>query len=247
MKQDRPLSYSALKQFDISPNHLVAYWNRDLTPIAAQIKGTLVHNLILEPDTFGDKYAIYEGKVRRGKEYDAFVNDNAGKTIIKQDEYDDANIIKSAVFGNASVYELFLETHTTEKLIEWTDMGTQFKGFVDGIGDNFIFDLKTSASADPKKFTNDCFKYGYALQAAMYCRALKIDNYYIIAVENTAPYNVTLFKMTQDLLDYGNQEFHRIVDNYNNWDGIPMGYSDHIEPLDLPNWFKKEKELIDIF
>ena len=34
MKQNRPLSYSALKQFDISPNHLIAYWNRDLTQSA---------------------------------------------------------------------------------------------------------------------------------------------------------------------------------------------------------------------
>ena len=242
MKQDRPLSYSALKQFDISPNHLIAYWNRDLTQSAAQIKGTLIHTLTLEPETFEEKYAIFDGKVKRGKAYDAFVEENEGKLIISQKDYDDASTVKSAIFSNEAVHELFLETHTTEKLVEWESMDMKFKGFVDGIGDGFIFDLKTTASADPNKFTSDAFKYGYAMQAAMYCMACRVENYYIIAAESTSPNNVTLFKMSDELLQYGVSEFQRIVEKYKAWDGNPVGYSDVVEVLGLPNWFKRQQE-----
>jgi hypothetical protein len=247
MKQDRPLSYSALKQFDISPNHLIAYWNRDLTQSSAQIKGTLIHHLVLEPDTFDEKYAIFEGKVKRGKAYDEFVENNVGKTIISQKDYDDANTVKAAVFNNDSVHDMFLKTHTTEEVVEWARGKNRFKSIIDGRGDDFIFDLKTTASADPKKFTNDAFKYGYAMQAAMYCMAAGVESYYIIAVESGSPYNVTLFKMSDELIQYGVSEFNRIVENYNNWDGKPVGYSDVVESLDFPEWFKKQRELVDIF
>jgi len=58
LKQNRPLSYSSLKAFSVTPNHLVSYWNKERTSSAAMVKGSLIHTLILEPETFGDVYAI---------------------------------------------------------------------------------------------------------------------------------------------------------------------------------------------
>ena len=246
MKQNRPLSYSALKQFDISPNHLLAYWNRDIEPSAAQIKGTLIHTLTLEADKFDEQYAIFEGKVKRGKAYDEFVESNEGKKIISVNDYNEASLVKAAVWENESVKELFNNTNSTEELIRWRNSGGMYKGFVDGIGDDFIFDLKTCASSEPVKFTNDCFKYGYAMQGAMYLNATGKKDYYIIAVENKLPFNVTLFKMSDELLAYGLSEFERIVANYNAWDGEPVGYSDIVLPLGFPAWYNKN-EKVDIF
>ena len=247
MKQDRPLSYSSLKQFDVSPNHLISYWNRDLTSSSAQVKGTLIHTLTLEPDTFEEKYAIFEGKVKRGKAYDEFVLENEGKMIISNSDFLEASQVKAAVWENEAVRLLFDMTNTTEELVEWTSNGISLKGFIDGIGDDFIFDLKTTQSSDPKRFASDAFKYGYAMQAAMYCEAKSIKNFYIIAVESKAPFNVTLFKMTDEMLAYGKDQFDRISENYKSWDGKPVGYSDIVEPLGLPAWFKREEEQVDRF
>lgn len=245
MKQTRPLSYSALKQFDISPNHLLAYWNRDLTSSAAQIKGTLIHTLTLEADTFDDKYAIFEGKVKRGKAYDEFLESNEGKVIVSVSDYNEASLIASAVQTNEAVHELFMETTAVEQLVEWEHNGLKFKGFIDGIGSDFNFDLKSCASAEPKKFTNDCFKYGYPMQGAMYNIALGgtgLEDYYIVAVENKSPYNVTLFKMTKELLQYGLDEYERLIEKFIAWDGNPADYSAYTEPLGFPNWYNKQQE-----
>ena len=47
MKKDR-LSYSALAQFKKSPNHLLAYWNKEMKTTDAMQFGSLIHKLILE-------------------------------------------------------------------------------------------------------------------------------------------------------------------------------------------------------
>ena len=50
MKKDH-LSYSALTQFKKSPNHLLAYWEGKQTRTDAMLFGSLIHKIILEPET----------------------------------------------------------------------------------------------------------------------------------------------------------------------------------------------------
>jgi len=65
MKKDH-LSYSALTQFKRSPNHLLAYWEGKQTKTDAMLFGSLIHKIILEPETFDFEYVVYQGKTRRG-------------------------------------------------------------------------------------------------------------------------------------------------------------------------------------
>jgi len=210
------------------------------------IKGSLIHTLVLEPDTFNDVYAIFEGKVKRGKAYDEFVEENVGKTIVSTNDYLEASQIASAVHANEAVKELFMETTAVEQLVEWEHQGLKFKGFIDGVGEGFKFDLKSCASSEPSKFTNDCFKYGYPIQGVMYNIAMGgtgLEPYYIIAVESKKPYNVTLFKMTEDLLQYGLKEYNRMIEKFKLWEGEEVGYSDIIEPLGFPSWYNKQEKV----
>ena len=248
MKQDRPLSYSALKQFSKSPAHLDAYWNRDLTQSASMAKGSLIHTLVLEPDTYDEKYAIYEGKVRRGKEYDAFCLENEGKIILNQNEFNEATTIRDAVWNNKIAKNIFLRTTEVESKFEMEYRDLKFKGIIDGIGNDFIFDLKTTQCSEPSKFSRDAFNYGYNLQAAIYLKAVQRKHYYIISVESAAPYNVTVFEMTSELINMGTQELETLITKFKAWDGELEGYTDLIEPLDVPQWMKnKEHELVDRF
>jgi hypothetical protein len=185
-------------------------------------------------------------KVKRGKAYDEFLELNTGKAIISQGDYDEASAIASAVQSNPAVHELFMETTSVEQLVEWEYKGLKFKGFVDGIGSTFKFDLKSCASSEPRKFTSDCFKFGYPIQGAMYniaCGGTGLEDYYIIAVENKIPYNVTLFKMTKELLEYGLSEYNRMIEKFKEWDGEPADYTSIVEPLGFPSWYNKQEQV----
>ena len=246
LKQNRPLSYSSLKAFSVTPNHLVSYWNKERTSSAAMVKGSLIHTLILEPETFGDVYAIWNGGRRGTNAYKEFIAANENKEIIKPEELEEVKPIAELARKNILIKKL----KGAEELIEWEFSGVPFKGFVDGYGEGFILDVKTTTDASPRSFLRDFVKYKYYWQAALYLhanRTLKLagDNpdFFIIAVETSAPFNTQVYKVTPEFIDQGFKEVARAVQEFKDWDGTPGGYDYNnifaeggVLPLEVPKW-----------
>lgn len=221
----RALSYSSLSAFSKSPNHLLQYWEGSpSTP--AQLQGQLIHKLILEPETFRDDFVVFEGKVRRGKEWEAFSEANQDRKILSLKEYNEAENIFHKVKHNKHLKDLLSRSVAVEKEITWTKEGLDFRGFVDIVGKDFIADIKTTTDAGPK-FIKDVYYFNYDLQAAMYCEVYNVD-YYIIAIEKTAPYNVQVYKLGPQTMYEGKKKYNKLVEKYLAWDGKPMGYFNYI-------------------
>lgn len=245
-KLQRPLSYSSLKSFSNSPNHLLSYWNRERTSSSSMVKGSLIHTLILEPDTFDDVYAIWNGGRRGTNAYKEFLTQNEGKTIIKPEELDEVKPMAEAARKNILIKNLT----GAEKLIEWELSGVPFKGFVDGFGDGFILDVKTTSDASPKAFLRDFIKYKYYWQSALYLHANRSLNFagdnpdfFIVAVETSAPYNTQIYKVTPEFIDKGFKDVAHALQKFKEWDGEPAGYEfnnvlaeNGVLTLDLPEW-----------
>tara|TARA_R110000796_G_scaffold73842_2_gene165874 strand:+ start:3190 stop:4020 length:831 start_codon:yes stop_codon:yes gene_type:complete len=196
MKQNRPLSYSALKAFSKSPKHLIAYWNKVFTPTPAMALGSLIHVMILEPQEFENRYfalddeeicldLIAEGakSPRANGKYKAWkleeMKKAEGKEIVNIEDVKLAKKIAKSVIEHPLVKALTFK----EELIEWTFNGQPFKGFVDGAGallpeafrdqegQGYILDVKTTKDAEPEAFKRDFVKYGYHNQGAAYKNA----------------------------------------------------------------------------
>lgn len=263
LKQNRPLSYSSLKEFSNTPNHLVSYWNRERKSTPAQEFGTLVHALILEPDKFNNEYIVIDdskvieeliaGGAKSPKAttvYRTWLSDflalNAGKTVVNKDDYSQG--LKLSEEANKSA--LIKKMQGAEKLIEWEFAGVPFKGFVDGYGDGFILDVKTSADASPKSFLRDFIKYKYYWQAALYLHANRTLNFagnnpefFVMVVETTAPFNTQVYKVSAEFIDKGFAEVAATVQAFKDWDGTPGGYEfnqvmadNGVLNLNLPEW-----------
>ena len=137
------LSYSALSNFGKSPNHLLRYWSKKFVPTSAMMLGSLIHKIILEPDTFDLDYAVFEG-TRRGKVWEGFKAENEGKELVTIKEYDIANYVVEQTKSNKIFMDLLMRTSETEKEIRWNCKGVDFKGLVDMVGNTFIADIKTT-------------------------------------------------------------------------------------------------------
>tara|TARA_R100001530_G_scaffold118138_1_gene85281 strand:- start:435 stop:1145 length:711 start_codon:yes stop_codon:yes gene_type:complete len=222
MKKDR-LSYSALSQFSKSPNHLLSYWQQDFEPTSAMLYGSLVHKMILQPESFSDDYVVFEG-TRRGNVWNEFKALNDSKTIVTAKEYNHALKTFNRAKENKVFRELLMQTTQAEKHIEWKYNGIKYHGFCDMVGDNFIADIKTCQDAGDK-FARDLRYNDYSLQATMYLTGLPKENYYIIAVEKSEPYNVQVYKIGDQLLSNANKRYYNLNEQYKNWDGSPQSYN----------------------
>lgn len=238
MKKNR-LSYSALAQFKKSPNHLLAYWNREMKTTDAMQFGTLIHKLILEPEKFGNDFAVFEGARRQGKAWLEFSEANQDKTIIKQQELDDANkIIKNAML-NPVLCDMLKNSINREMKLEWQHRGVDFLGFADLYTTykdrKCVVDIKTTSDAG-KRFERDLYYNDYKMQLAMYQDQFdKNTDVYIVAIETSNPFNVQVYKLDDSLLFKGWLDYDYYLEKFNEWDGKPTGYSKSIIEVKVEN------------
>lgn len=217
------LSYSALSQFKKSPNHLLAYWNNEFKTTDAMQFGSLVHKLILQPDTFGDDFAVFEGARRAGKAWQEFSQTNQDKTIIKQSELDAANNILNNAMKHEVVKTMLQNATAKELELNWKHKEVNFKGFADIIttfeGKQCVVDIKTTTDAG-KRFERDLYYNDYKMQLAMYQDQFGKDcEAYIIAIETTTPFNVQVYKLDDSLLFKGWMDYDYLTEKFKEWDG----------------------------
>lgn len=228
MKHESHLSYSSLSAFKQAPSVFINYKLGKKEETDAMIFGSMVHCLVLEPWDFFNRYHCLEdeeiciqiggAKPRATKAYkewkEVAMQEAAGKILVETNDYTSAKIIASSVLYNRASAKILDLAWEHEQGIEWEFKNFRFKGFIDGIGDKTMFDLKTCADAQPDAFQREIINRGYYLQAAMYLYAKgKVLDYYIIAVDREG--GVSVHKMEMALIEHGMNEYNELLDKFN--------------------------------
>lgn len=116
-----------------------------------------------------------------------------------------------------------------------------------------LVDLKTSISADPRRFRNSVAKYGYHQQDPWYCDAVRLVrgdrdvSMAFVIVESHEPWLVSVCELLPEAVEKGRERNRRALDLWhqcrttNRW----PGYGSEIYQLDLPAWAMNEEELPD--
>lgn len=198
--------FSRLKQMALSPAHYAAY-DEDARPTPAMVVGRAVHSVVLlerEPLTF-------PGAARRGRAWDDFCaehGDAADEALTAKDR-EKVLRMSEAVIRSALAREFLAGTR--ERTIHWDYVGRACRSTPDAYTDAHVADLKTTACAEPGKFRADALRRWYHAQLAFYAEALVHSKLaaprdaYIVAVESSAPYPVTVMRLTADALDVGHR------------------------------------------
>jgi exodeoxyribonuclease VIII len=191
--------------------------------------GSYIHTRVLEPHLLDVEYAIYEGKTRRGKVYEDFCQKNEGKIIISRSQVEMADKMMSA-YENSGVeigrhgyhtevpYTNFFQQGDAE-LTACTDLmevpvKVRFDYYKSTSKFASINDVKTTsiASLTQEAVQEACNKYGYHISAAMYvdvATALtgKKHDFYFLFMSKKAPYDVKLFRASEEMLERGREEY----------------------------------------
>lgn len=227
------LRFSRLKRFAQSPAHFIGA--AEMNGSGLDI-GSAAHSMLLG----GVDVVAYPGKVRRGKEFDAFEADNRGALILTQSEYRRAKGMADAVRAVPEAMRVL--DGEREKTFTWKLQGRLCRGTPDVRSDKFITELKTGETADPRFFPFKVRRFCYHGQLAWYSDGAVLaglpdpQEHYVVAVEAAQPHVVTVFRMTPDAIEQGRRTvrvwFERLLqcEAAQQW----PGYSQSIVELSLP-------------
>lgn len=203
------VNWSTLKDMGKSPLHYRHRIQEERADTPRMAIGRAVHTAVLEPDRFALEYAVYEGARRAGKEYEAFAAANAGRTILRVDEYERCLAIRDAVRTDKDARRL-LRRGQPEVVLRWIDPATrlQCKARLDWLYRGELTDLKTTADVDGFTFGRLAGRMLYHGQLAYYRAGLDVLGHKaapvrIVAVEADPPHDVGVFRLPDEALDAG--------------------------------------------
>lgn len=247
----RPLSFSSLKEFSESPKHYKHYRTKERTPATPAMNiGSAVHCLILEDlNVFNERFAVsakFDKRTKQGKEDFAQFEIQAGKkTILSPEDYETVNNIKSAIQSYEPAKKLINAMTFAEKRFDTEIHSLKVCGYIDGGNDEFLFDIKCVQSSHPKNFIRDAYNRLLHLQAGIYSHAEGMEkDFYFIAAESVAPYNVTVLKCDGEFISKGVSLLGGLLEKFNlcvDLELFDQGYefwntTSGIEILTLPKW-----------
>jgi hypothetical protein len=198
-----PWRFSRLKKMALSPAHYLHACQQDLDDSLALRLGTGTHAMLFEQSV------VCYPHVRNGKRWEAFKAEHAEKVILSPSEWRRASKIVAAIRANRDAMRVLFDGTIREQRIVWKRGDRDCVSTPDARSKRWITDLKTTRCAEPETFKRDALRRFYHAQIAFYSDAAEYadDNRpeegYIVAVESTEPFPVTVLQLTPELIARG--------------------------------------------
>lgn len=248
--------HSLLKLHAQSPAHVLHRARNPLEPSRAVIVGAVADRMIM-----GNRgWAVFDGRTRQGKEWEAFKLAHPGETICNRSEYDDAKGCADAVLSDP-VARALLDPERCEfqQVMQWDAYGLPCAAGIQGqrggfdalclrpksVSRPYIADMKCTADADPETLSKHAIKMYWHSQAAFYLDGARelgigVSEFYLVCVESSAPHPVTVLRVPETALDLGRRSLQRWSDRHRACEdaGVWPGYVQAIVDLEVPEWLE---------
>lgn len=234
-----------------SPAHAMAQRLEPQPETPALTLGRPVHGRVLEPESFGSRFAVapkVDRRTKQGKaEYEAFCAAHPGAVILSESDGELVNAIGAAVRahplaprlitgGQAEVSGFFNDPET--------GIACRIRPDYLHTDAGLMVDLKTTLDASAREFARSIWRYRYDMQAAFYAMGFEaitgepLNDFVFIVVEKAPPYAVGMYRLDESALAQGARDVRRALDiaaqcmERDHW----PAYSESIEPITLPVW-----------
>lgn len=221
--------------------------------------GSLVHTLVLEPETFPERYVVVpkiDGRTKEGKAQKAALEADP-RIAVDGDTMAQASSCATSIMGHV-VYRQIRDAQTEhtvmwDETVEWADSDgvthtstVKCKARFDVVGP-WLVDLKTCRDASPSGFSRSIGTYGYHIQAAHYLAGARASGmeprgFLFACVETSAPYLAAGYLLGDPSLQQGDEERKDALAIYarcvheDRWPGYN---DDRIDVIDLPVWAQR--------
>jgi PDDEXK-like domain of unknown function (DUF3799) len=202
--------------------------------------GSAWHIAVLEPETFRDRVACWDG-VRRGKAWDEFEAEclQSKRITLTRTQYDTIRAAAKAVQACPFASQYFSAVEYTERSARGMFGGIPFKARADAItAERCIIDLKLTRSTDPVTYIRSAIAFGYHIQAAVYLDLFRASRFIMLACESSAPYDCVPFEFAPALIRQGREEALSLCAQYSRCveTGVWPGRSSDIVAIEMPEY-----------
>lgn len=230
------IRFSELKHMARSPAHYRSALTEHRDTKSLRM-GRAVHSFLLG----GPEPIVYPGR-RAGSAWEAFAETHSDCEILIASEFEPARRMRDAIERNSEAMDL-LRSGPREQKLEWQFLGRDCRGTPDVYNDVQTVELKTARSSQPSRFSSQSLWLGYHGQHAWYMNGIKLAGLgnpgcaYTVCVESSAPYPVTIFRLTERAIEQG----HKL---YRGWMERLLGceqadhwpeYCESVVDLDVPD------------
>lgn len=238
-----PVRFSRLRNLARSPRHYLESCLTDRPDTLALRMGRGSHAA-----TFGQPIAIWDGvtdsgraRPRSGKDWELFRAEHAGAEILNAKEYAAAKALADSLRRHERASGLIYSSGTfLEHPIDWTYRGRRCQSHLDVFHPNrYVADLKCVRDSQLDRFARTAIWSHYHAQLAFYMAAaenigMPVTEAFLIVVENTPPYDVTVRPLTAAALDAGDRLWRQWFDTLLmcERDGVWPGYAQADVPID---------------
>jgi hypothetical protein len=234
----------------------------------AMEKGTATHLAVLEPSKFDSEVIRVDCSNRSTNIYKDAVKANPSALVLPKKDYEEVLAMRSGIQQSRTARWLLansigLEVSFFWEIEEWTDGDgvahflenpIKCKARADGVSiienerTGIIWDLKTTANANPEFFKKTCHNLGYHRKACWYLEAARryrpdLDWRFVwVALRNKAPHLVSCYEVDASWLDFAANQLLKPIQTYElcSRTGDWFGYGDEIIVAHPENWVLRE-------
>jgi hypothetical protein len=249
---DQRVHFSELKCLNESAAH---YAHACLT--AKTVTRPMTVGSVADCMVFGNRgYAVYPGKVRNGREWEAFRAEHKGEIICIQSELEDAMGAAQAVRNDAAA-RAELEDCDYQLQAQWEMYGLPCSAGIKGERGGFdayskrrkhMVDLKITSTVKPDELMRHAFRMFWHCQAAWYvdgarAAGMPCDTFALICASANAPHLVTVLELGEDVLQMGRKMIRLWVEKLKSCEATDEwpGYVQTRIPLSPPEWMLEEE------
>lgn len=243
--------FSEVKKLALSGKHYIHAVNNPIEPTSKMLIGTAVHFMVLGARPGSKPLAIFAGKSRNSKAYEAFCEEKEGHEVLLAGEWNRAEDIANAVMADP-IAKARLTGARFEVPLEWDegDIRCSTSGVDIVTSDDAIGDLKVTFTTYPEQWMRHAMRMLYPQQVAWYRRGARANGIrcagglFLLGVENKAPFDVVDLDLTEDMIDRADRTIDLWLEKLRLYraSGEWPGYAQSRVPFGVPSYMADEDE-----
>jgi len=201
------LSSSSLKMLLKSPKtyrNVTKYGQKESKALR---DGKLLHWMVLEPHKI-DELHVLDVSSKATKAYKEALSEH--KEVYLRSEINEAERLADALNRNEAANRLRIGKEYEVPAIEMID-GLPFRAKADILSEEAVIDVKTTTDIHAFRYSAD--KFGYDLQAWLYCKMFKRDKFEFLVIDKAST-DIAIFETSDEFLEKGHDKFKQAVSNY---------------------------------